>query len=107
MTSPRLRCVEAKMKDFGLTPLEKQIIALVLAGYTTKESGQQIGVSGYSVRQHLRRVMAKLGVTNRLELVLFALHYDLIDLVQKSPRRSPRVTKIHFRQIFPAKRAAG
>jgi DNA-binding CsgD family transcriptional regulator len=79
------RLIEVNGKNLGLTPLEMQIIALVLAGYTTKEGGQRIGISQSSIRYHLRSIVAKLGVANRLELVLFALHHHLIGPVQISP----------------------
>ena len=81
--------IELNGKNFCLSPLEKQIIALVLAGYTSKESGQRIGVSQSTVRHHLRGIIAKLGVANRLELVLLALHLDLVGPLQKCHFRSP------------------
>ena len=79
MPSARQLSVGANGNDFGLTPLEKRVIALVFAGYTSKESGQRIGVSMQSVRRHLRDIMSKLGVSSRLELVLFTAYYHLID----------------------------
>jgi len=81
--------IEPNGKNFCLSPLEKQIIALVLAGYTSKESGQRIGVSASTVRHHLRGIIAKLGVANRLELVLLARHLDLVGPLQKCHSRSP------------------
>jgi DNA-binding CsgD family transcriptional regulator len=99
----RQRFIEPNGKKFSLTPLEKQLIALVLAGCTSKESACRIGVSEHSVRQHLRDIIAKLGVSNRLELVLFALHRHLIDPVQISPF----VTEVRLSQTRPpARRAA-
>jgi len=90
MAIARQLSVRANGKDHGLTPLEKQVIALVLAGYTSKESGQKIGVSEHVVRQNLRDIFAKFGVSNRFELVLFALHHDLVDPIQISPRATER-----------------
>jgi DNA-binding CsgD family transcriptional regulator len=90
MAIARQLSVGANGKDLGLTPLEKQVIALVLAGYTSKESGQKIGVSERVVRQNLREIFAKFGVSNRFELVLFALHRDLVDPIQISPRATER-----------------
>jgi len=78
--------VVANAKDFGLTPLEKQVLGLVLAGYTSKESAQRTGVSEHRLRQHLRDIIAKLRVANRFELVLFALHHHLTDPIQIFPR---------------------
>ena len=78
----RQRVVEPNEDNLGLTALEKEIVALVVAGYTSKESGEMIGVSQRSLRHHIASIMAKLGVGNRLELVLFALHNNLIDPIQ-------------------------
>lgn len=90
MRIKRRLSVGANGKDLGLTPLEKQVIALVVAGYTTKESRQKIGVGERVVRQNLRDIIAKLGVSNRFELVLFALDHDLVNPIQMSPRATER-----------------
>ena len=71
--------------DFRLTSFEKQVIALVVAGYTSKESAQRIGVSERNLRQHLKNVSAKLGVSNQLELIFFALHHHLTSPPQTIP----------------------
>jgi DNA-binding CsgD family transcriptional regulator len=68
--------------DFRLTPLEKQIIALVLAGYSSKESAKRIGVSDLYIRKRLREITAKLRVSDQLELALFALHHQLTTPLQ-------------------------
>lgn len=72
--------------DLHLTPLEKQVIALALAGFSSKETAQRIGVSDLQIRKLLRDITAKLGVSNQLELVLFALHHQLITPIQIIPR---------------------
>ena len=77
--------VEASRKDFGLTPLEKQVIALSVAGYTSKESTKRIGISGPALRLHLTSIYDKLRVSNQFELILFALYYQLIDNCEVSP----------------------
>jgi len=77
--------VEASRKDFGLTPLEKQVIALSVAGYTSKESTKRIGISGPALKLHLKSIYDKLGALNQFELILFALYYQLIDNCEVSP----------------------
>ena len=86
--------VGAETEDYGLSSLEKRIIALLLAGYTTKESAREIGVSERSVRRHLSHILAKLGVSNRLELLLFATHHRLIDPVQASPHGTEKKASV-------------
>ena len=97
---------EPNGKNLSLTLLEKQIMALVLAGYTSKESGERVGATQASIRHHLRGLMGKLGVANRLELALHALRHHLIVPVQILPRKSPRVIEARLSRTPRAKRAA-
>jgi len=71
--------VHASRKDFGLTPLEKQVIALTVSGYSGKESSKRIGISESAFRLHLKGICGKLRVSNQFELILFALYHKLID----------------------------
>jgi len=64
-------------QGFGLTARERQIIALVSAGYTNKDLAQKLGISENTAKYHLTKVFDKLGVCNRLELVLLAIHQGL------------------------------
>jgi DNA-binding CsgD family transcriptional regulator len=70
---------EVNRKDFGLIPLEKQVIAFAVAGYSNAESTRSIGISEPAIRQPLAGLFDKLRVSNQFELILFALHYHLID----------------------------
>ncbi len=64
-------------KDFGLTPRELQIIGAVVAAYGNKEIAEKLAISEKTVKHHLTNIFDKLGVSNRLELALFALHHGL------------------------------
>jgi DNA-binding NarL/FixJ family response regulator len=66
-------------RDFGLTSREMQVIALIVAGYTNKDLARKLGISAHTAKHHLTNIFDKLGVSNRLELVLFALHHRLIN----------------------------
>ena len=66
-------------QDFGLTARERQVIALVGAGYTNKDLAQKLGISENTAKRHLSNVFDKLGVSNRLELVLFAVYQGLTE----------------------------
>jgi DNA-binding NarL/FixJ family response regulator len=59
-------------EEFGLTARERQIIALVGAGYTITDLAQELGVSENAASDCLSSVFDKLGVSNRIELLLFA-----------------------------------
>ena len=65
--------------DFGLIRLEKQVIALAVAGFSSQEAAKRMGLSAPAVRLHISRICDKLRVSNQFELILFALHHQLVD----------------------------
>jgi len=65
--------------DFGLTVREKQVMALVVGGYTNIDLARELGISEHTVKHHVTNIFDKLGVSNRLELVLFATNHRLIN----------------------------
>jgi len=75
--TPQQRAAESP-KNFGLTARELQVIALIVAGYTNKDLAQKLGISEHTAKHHLTNIFDKLGVSNRLELVLFAINHRLI-----------------------------
>jgi len=69
----------AKRANFGLTPREMEVIAALSAGYTNGEIAQKLGLSEQTVKHHLTNIFDKLGLSNRMEVVLFAVSHHLID----------------------------
>ena len=69
----------AERKTFGLTPRERQVIDRVVAGYTNKDVAKEFSISEQTVKHHLTNIFDKLGVSNRLELVLFSIAHNLVD----------------------------
>lgn len=66
-------------KLFGLTRRELEIIALVVGGYANKFIAEQFSISEHTVKHHLTNIFDKVGVSNRLELALFAIHHCLVN----------------------------
>jgi DNA-binding NarL/FixJ family response regulator len=62
-----------------LTRRELQIVAAIVEGSSNKDIGQQFGLSQQTVKNHLSHIFDKLGVSNRLELALYAVHHRLLD----------------------------
>jgi DNA-binding NarL/FixJ family response regulator len=56
-------------KHLGLTRREQQLIQLVSQGLTNKEIGSQLFLSEQTIKNHLRRMLRKIGATDRLEAV--------------------------------------
>src|SRR5213076_2901394 len=64
-------------KQFGLTPRELEIIGVILGGYSNGEIATKFSISEKTVKHHLTNIFDKLGVSNRLELALFAVHHKI------------------------------
>jgi two-component system, NarL family, nitrate/nitrite response regulator NarL len=64
-------------KAFGLTRRELEVISAVVAGYTNKDIAEKFSISERTVKNHLTNIFDKLGLSNRLELVLFAIEHQL------------------------------
>lgn len=64
---------------FGLTPREIEIVSKICAGYANKEIAQTLAISEDTVKHHLSKIYNKVGMSNRLELALFAVHHDLVE----------------------------
>jgi two-component system nitrate/nitrite response regulator NarL len=65
-------------KHFGLTPRELEIVSVILSGYSNNAIAAKYSLSEKTVKHHLTNIFDKLGVSNRLELALFALHHNLV-----------------------------
>ena len=63
--------------DFGLTTRERQIVSAVVNAYQNKEIAAKFAISEKTVKHHLTNIFNKVGVSNRLELALFAVHHHL------------------------------
>jgi DNA-binding NarL/FixJ family response regulator len=57
-----------------LSTREREIVALVAQGYKNKEMAEKMFISEQTVKNHLHNIFDKLGVSDRLELALFAIH---------------------------------
>jgi DNA-binding NarL/FixJ family response regulator len=62
-----------------LSDREREIVALVAQGFRNREIGEKLFISEQTVKNHLHNIFDKLGVSDRLELALYALHHRIID----------------------------
>lgn len=67
----------APRRDFGLTKRELQIVEAVVEGFSNADIAANISLSEHTVKHHIGHIFDKLGVSNRLELALFAINHQL------------------------------
>jgi HD-GYP domain-containing protein (c-di-GMP phosphodiesterase class II) len=61
----------------GLSEREVQVLDLVARGLSTKDVGERLFISPKTVGHHVEHIYAKLGVTSRAALAMFAMEHDL------------------------------
>ncbi|MFF2514386.1 response regulator [Streptomyces sp. NPDC058086] len=61
-----------------LTPRERETLTLVARGLTNNEISARLQLSPHTVKTHVNRTMAKLGVSDRAQLVVIAYESGLV-----------------------------
>ena len=56
-----------------LSKRETEVAKLVVAGLSNREVGQELHLTEHGVSSHLSRIYEKLGISSRVELVLYSL----------------------------------
>jgi DNA-binding NarL/FixJ family response regulator len=71
---PSLRVVNADGVAL-VTPREEQVVALVAEGLSNREIARELALSEHTVKKYLFRIFDKLGISTRVELVLYAVNH--------------------------------
>jgi DNA-binding NarL/FixJ family response regulator len=71
-----------------LSKKELAIISCITRGMRNKEIAYQIGTTEQVIKNYLRKVYDKLGVSDRLELALYCLHHELLKKYLQEPAGS-------------------
>ena len=72
-----LRAAPPQEAEEALTAREMEIISLIAQGFPNKEIAARLCLSEQTIKNKLRTVFDKLGVSDRLELALYAIHHRL------------------------------
>jgi DNA-binding NarL/FixJ family response regulator len=71
---PTLRVVNSNGRSL-LTPREEQVVALVADGLTNRGVADELGLSEHTIKKYLLRIFDKVGISSRVELVLYAMSH--------------------------------
>jgi DNA-binding NarL/FixJ family response regulator len=71
---PSLRVLNSR-GHLLLTPREEQVVALVAEGLSNRETARELNLSEHTVKKYLFRIFDKLGISSRVELVLYAVSH--------------------------------
>lgn len=67
-----LHVVDARGRDL-LTKREEEVVTLVADGLTNRAISERLNLSEHTVKNYLFRIFEKLGISTRVELVLYAV----------------------------------
>ncbi|MGB8062793.1 MAG: response regulator transcription factor [Candidatus Sulfotelmatobacter sp.] len=70
---PSLRVLNSQGTNL-LTPREEQVVALVAEGLGNRQIAAELNLSEHTIKKYLFRIFEKLGVSTRVELVLYAVN---------------------------------
>jgi NarL family two-component system response regulator LiaR len=62
---------------YGLTPREREVLALMVEGLNNPEIAERLVVSRSTAKAHVSNILSKLGVSNRAEAIALALQQNL------------------------------
>src|SRR5580698_3165558 len=71
---PSLRVLNSVGQQL-LTPREEQVVALVADGLSNRDTARELNLSEHTVKKYLFRIFDKLGISSRVELVLYAVNH--------------------------------
>ena len=74
-----------EMPEERLSPKEREVIELLTKGSTNKEIGNKLGITENTVKNHLKNILDKLHLENRVQAAAFAL--------QRKMNREEELTK--------------
>ena len=71
---------EARHALAQLTPREREVLQALAEGLDGREIAERLSISVATERNHTARILAKLGVHSRLQALVFALRYGVVEI---------------------------
>ena len=61
-----------------LSPREVEVLELIVRGQSNKEIARELSISLSTVKNHVHRIITKLGVSDRVQAAILAIEHDLV-----------------------------
>jgi len=84
---PVLAADQQLSRDFGLTPREREVLALMVEGLTNPDIAERLVISRSTAKAHVSNILSKLGVSNRAEAIALALQHGISPHTSHSTKR--------------------
>lgn len=110
--TPHEDMVGTRVRD-RLSEKQLRIVAAVVRGYKNREIAAHMGTSEQVIKNALRMIFDKIGVSDRLELALFVLHHRMLAhataavRLETDPPRPTRGIPVHLAAAAAGRRRRG
>lgn len=71
-----------KFNNNILTQREKEILSLLIEGYSNKEIAEKLIISIHTVKAHIESIYRKFEVHNKVQAAIHAVYYKIIDILE-------------------------
>jgi len=78
-SNPSAPAKEKEPEHGGLTPREKEILQQVARGQTNRKVAASLALSEHTVKNHLKNILQKLHLDNRVQLTRYAYERGMMD----------------------------
>ena len=77
---------------YGLSPREREVLNILAEGRTDRDIAARLFISERTVHVHVRRVLAKLGVSSRTQAAGVAIRQGLVPMQASTAPSGPTLT---------------
>jgi two-component system, NarL family, response regulator len=92
-----------RMTAPNLTPREIEILRLLVVGKSNKEIGSSLDVTEGTVKVHVNHILAKLGVTGRVEAIMVGVQRGFVHLMGNFREPAPPLAAQQDRAANPSR----
>jgi len=68
----------------SLTAREREVLQALFEGLNSQQIAERLHITMRTERNHVASILAKLGVHSRLQALVFALRYDIVEIPERS-----------------------